>query len=91
MTVAHYGDMHDTSWETWRDKDLRQLSSCDAIIILPLDGWKISKGVRGEIKFAINNKKPIFMLDPDLMVVVPITNEDILHDVGVNSIDELND
>src|ERR1700752_1389041 len=53
-------------WETWREKDLLLLSKCDRMLILQLEGWNESKGVKGEVKFCLTNNIPISVYDPIL-------------------------
>ena len=36
----------------WRDWCLTMLAQCDRVIILPLWGWRDSRGVRAEVEFA---------------------------------------
>lgn len=91
MMLAKYGHMVGTSWETWREKDIRQLSMHDEMIILPLDGWEESIGLRAEIKYCIQHKIPMSVFDLDLKVVFPVSNKDLLFQLGVTKEAELND
>lgn len=40
-------------FETWRDFDTRMLLTCDALVVLQLSGWGVSKGVLAEIDIAV--------------------------------------
>ena len=40
-------------WEYWREYDKKILSICDEICVLTVDGWKQSKGIKGEIKLSV--------------------------------------
>jgi hypothetical protein len=41
-----------TGWEFWRAYDEAVLSACRALVVLELDGWEESEGVRGEVEIA---------------------------------------
>lgn len=50
------------SWNFWLNYDLFVLSKCEKIIVLQLDGWEKSVGVRAEIKKAKQLKIPIIYI-----------------------------
>ena len=85
--IAQFGDHSDTGWDFWRKQDLPKLNSCKTLVIAMIDGWKESKGIRGEVKFAMKNNIPIefIRLNGDRFV----TN--VLDMFDVKSIEELND
>jgi hypothetical protein len=89
--LAKYGSMLGTNWDTWREKDLRQLEMSDGMIILTLPGWEASRGLRGEIKYCIIYGIPMFILSQELMCLLPVNEEDILEMLKLESADELND
>lgn len=41
-----------TGWEFWEAYDEAVLRACRALVVLKLDGWKDSTGVRGEVRIA---------------------------------------
>jgi Domain of unknown function (DUF1937) len=43
----------------WMDHDITILAACDILLVLPLDGWRKSKGVSEEIEFATRVRTPI--------------------------------
>lgn len=90
MNLSEYGDMKG-NWETWREKDIRQLDVCDEIIVLTLDGWKESIGTRAEIKHSIKNNKTINLYYPGVDVFFSVPNHTVLRELGVDTEDELND
>lgn len=47
------------SWETWRELDHLMLSKCDLLIVLTLEGWETSTGVKSEIEYAKERNIPI--------------------------------
>ena len=59
VSVATYGKLEGTGWLQWREQDLDKLNRCDVLLILLLEGWQDSQGLRGEIKFALQNHKEI--------------------------------
>ncbi len=46
-------------WEFWRAHDCEHLRRCDEVMVLTLDGWKSSRGVKAEIELAIELDLPI--------------------------------
>jgi len=51
-------------WQFWEPHDRRFLELCDELIVLMLDGWKESIGVRAEIDIALASGKSVSLLDP---------------------------
>ena len=49
---------------TWRKINDVMLTKSDGLIILRLDGWKNSKGIKWEITAAEQLGKPVYYLDP---------------------------
>lgn len=43
----------------WLDHDLAILRRCDKLIVLQLDGWEASEGLKREIEFATENNIPV--------------------------------
>lgn len=89
--IAKHDDIKDTGWEFWRAKDLNQLSRCDEMYIILMDGWRESKGVRGEVKFAIQNNIPIHLVDVDGTYTIEPPTKQLLGMFGVKEVTELND
>lgn len=58
--------MFGTDWETWRGLDLVMLAKSDVLIVLQLDGWSDSVGVRAEVSEAHDRMMPILYWDPAL-------------------------
>lgn len=48
----------------WDKFSISVLSKCDEIHVLKISGWKKSKGVQAEIKYAIKNKIKIKYIKP---------------------------
>lgn len=53
------------SFESWEEIDLTVLSRCDALWVVTLDGWRASRGVLAEIKFAEELNIPIKYIGED--------------------------
>ena len=89
--MVKYGGLNETSWEFWRGKDLNQLSRCDEIWVMDIEGWTKSLGVKGEVKFAVLNNIPVGILNTELMTVFYPDQEELLTKFGVQKLEELND
>src|SRR5271157_2943825 len=46
-------------WDFWQQYDEAFLERCDAMIVLMLDGYRESKGLRGETEYMRKHGKPI--------------------------------
>ena len=102
-SVARHGKLVNTTWEEWREDDLTLLSRCDEIQVAMIDGWNESRGIRGEVKFALKNNIPVSFImyedaddiessDLDINLYFLHGNEKwVLAMFDVNSVDELND
>ncbi|MSR57615.1 MAG: DUF1937 family protein, partial [Planctomycetaceae bacterium] len=51
-------------WFFWQYFDLRHLEYCNEILVLMLDGWTESAGVRAEIEIATEFGKPVWYRAP---------------------------
>ncbi len=54
-------------WEFWQAHDCEHLRRCDQVMVLPLDGWKVSRGVQAEIALAMELGLPIRYLSPSMI------------------------
>lgn len=52
-----------TDWSFWEWQDREHLARCDEVMVLMLDGWEESVGVREEIRIAREMGKPVRFLD----------------------------
>lgn len=50
-----------SSHEFWMRQCLPMLASCDWMMVLPIDGWRESRGLAEERQFAIDNSIPTFI------------------------------
>lgn len=51
------------SWEAWQKLDLEILARCDALMVLKLEGWQDSIGLKAEIAFAKAHQIPIVEME----------------------------
>lgn len=49
-------------WGFWQEFDKAFVSRMDAVVVLTIDGWDRSTGVTAEIKFAEENRIPVYYL-----------------------------
>jgi len=54
-----------TGWDFWGRVDRAYLVRCDELVVLMLDGWQESAGVRAEIALARDLGKPVRFLGVD--------------------------
>jgi hypothetical protein len=59
-----------TDWSFWERNDREHLARCDEVLVLTLDGWEESVGVREEVRIAREMGKPIRFLDIGRLVEV---------------------
>ena len=60
-----------TDHEFWLRQDMAILRHCTEMIVLMIEGWKESRGVREEIDFCVANNIPIKYLFPQDLGVGP--------------------
>jgi len=90
-SLAKLGGMQETNWESWRDHDLNMLDRCDELLIMNINGWIQSKGVRGEVKFALQKGLPVHIIPEDGSYIMTLTKEALLELFGVSDVEMLND
>jgi nucleoside 2-deoxyribosyltransferase len=61
-------------WDFWADFDKAFVSRMDGIIVLQIDGWDKSRGVKFEIEYAQEHDIPVFYLTPE-----QVKNNDFEH------------
>ena len=60
--IAHYIDNH-LDHDFWLNQDLSFIDWCDEVMVLKLDGYEKSRGVRVEIDYAVQIGKPVKYLE----------------------------
>ena len=68
---AHNGDH-----KFWLGIDRKYMDRADALLVVRMDGWKESFGVKWEIDMFVLDRKPIYAIDPDTMFVESLPLED---------------
>ena len=61
--IATFCDMP-KGWEFWRLQDMALLNLCAEVVVLRLDGWEESRGIKAELAYAHNMGIPIRYIDP---------------------------
>lgn len=61
--IADYLDREIANWDFWMEQDLPFVDWCDEVWIYALPGWEESKGIKREMEYALNNSKPIMLLE----------------------------
>lgn len=62
-SIAKVCRMDKSSHDLWMPQDLTILSGAHGILIAPMAGWRLSKGIAMEVEEAQRMNKPIYMLD----------------------------
>jgi nucleoside 2-deoxyribosyltransferase len=52
-------------WKFWECIDRQHLERCDEVVVLMLDGWRESTGVRAEVRIARELGKPVRYVAPE--------------------------
>lgn len=55
-------------WSYWEAHDRHHLSHCDEVVVLMLDGWEASVGIREEVRMAKQLNKPVRYIDVALLM-----------------------
>ena len=74
--ISLYGQLP-AGWHQWKEFDRIMLLRCQRFVILPLDGWKESRGVKSEVEIWMRQVHQ----GSDLMLpieMVNLTNKDIV-------------
>lgn len=58
-----------TGWQFWERVDKAFLQHCHTIVVLPIEGWRESKGLMAELKYARENNIEILYLDPETLEI----------------------
>jgi hypothetical protein len=58
-------------WSFWQRNDREMVARCDDVVVLMLEGWEESVGVREEVRIAREMGKPVRYLARELVRVSP--------------------
>ena len=76
VPIVEHGGLDGTTHEFWMSVDLPLLQRCDELLVVALEGWQESLGVREEIFQAMALRKPITLIDEsdiDRLPAIPKT------------------
>ena len=63
VPIAEYVGNVESEHDFWMSMDIPVLHRCDEVLLLGLDGWTDSKGVRREMFEALRLRKPIVQIE----------------------------
>lgn len=63
-------------WAYWGDYSMVMLKKCDVMVVLKIEGWEQSTGVKEEMLIAAENDVPIIFVDPAELLGDKIENTD---------------
>lgn len=72
--IACYADLDPKDHNIWLPADAALMNKAYGLLIVVLDGWDESKGVKHEIEAFQAAGKPIFLIDPDNLKTQPYVN-----------------
>lgn len=52
-------------WSYWEKFDTELIQACSKVLVLKLDGWEESVGIRNEINIALKLGKPVEYAEPE--------------------------
>ncbi len=65
-----------SDWKFWEQIDREHLKRCDEVVVLMLDGWRESRGVQAELRFAAELGKPVRYVIPELIPMLVSSEEE---------------
>jgi hypothetical protein len=67
-TLVGFNPDMPTTWEFWEEFCLSILIHCSKMIVVKMQGWENSKGIKGEIEFALKHGIEVDFIEysPDL-------------------------
>lgn len=68
-SIAIHGRLDPLDHSLWLALDDVMLAKCDVLLVAHMAGWENSFGIKHEIAFFQDAKKPIFDLDPETMII----------------------
>lgn len=66
--VEAFGMHSQQTGDFWLDQDLEIVKRCDKVIVLMLDGWEYSRGIKREVDFANKNNIPVEYLTYESLI-----------------------
>lgn len=65
LLYQNINDSIPSSWHFWERVDFEYLSMSSKLYVLKINGWRQSRGVSAEIKYAEDNDMEVSYIDPD--------------------------
>lgn len=62
-SIVEAGDLAGTHHRFWMEQCLPMVDRCDEVMVLKLDGWEDSRGVREEVNYANQRGVPVHYLE----------------------------
>ncbi len=65
--LKHLVLQHETlpsDWNYWKDYSYELLARCEKMVVIRMDGWKDSVGIKAEIEYCNMTSIPIEFIDP---------------------------
>jgi hypothetical protein len=62
VPIVRHGELDELDSEFWLSMDIPLLGCSDELLVLALDGWEKSLGVKREMFFALQQNKPITLI-----------------------------
>lgn len=62
-SIGDHSEVDAIDHKTWMEQDLTILARCDRLVVLMLEGWSMSVGVREEIEFCEKHNIPVEYLE----------------------------
>ena len=63
-TIAIDKYLPETDWKFWKRQDFPMIDWCDTLVVLCIDGWESSVGIKEETEYAKEKKKHIVYFHP---------------------------
>lgn len=65
--ISAYGELDPLDLSIWYPHNGLMMQRCDALIVAHMDGWEESAGIKYEVAFFEERKRPIFDLDTETL------------------------
>ena len=89
VPIARHIPELEMSHKFWMDQDLPLLRLCDEVLIVGLDDWTKSQGVKSEMFEALANAKPITLIEEKHIELLPRIPKSAKHFLKSNIFTEI--
>lgn len=80
--IAIHGNLDPRDHSIWLPFEERMMDAADVLIVAMMPGWNKSKGVAHEVDFFKKDGKPIYLLNPSNLAIVPWSDSEPTREVG---------